>query len=727
MADENVHASLLFFLLRRSRRPGGLLARSSRLVSRAHSSSRGVMAPGHGRGDVRFGRSAARADAAGSLAGRVASGPSPTLSPRDESPARARSSASARRSRSRPSPPDPTPAPDPDPDPSARHTRAWSPNAWTVVAAATLVQSCGGLTYSFSVFSERLREIYPSQASVDLLGLFKDLGAYWGLTGGLLYDHFGPRWTLACGAAQHLLGYLAVYAILVGSPALGGVFGPRAPPVGSTAAILAFAANGNSLFDTAALLCAMEAFPNERGVVSGLMKAYLGLSSAIFAQVYAAAVPDQEAPDAPARFVLLVAVVGGAVAFACVPLLRRGFGKKEQQQQSPAGAGTTTGGDSAAFREATFSRLDAALLGLVAVVSCATAIGDRAEGSRWSRVVNAACVFATLAALFAPWAVLARRGALGFFESRRAREAVDDTEEDAEAGEGREGDEGDDDRDRDRDDRDGDGVLLREPLLRRPASAADDSVAPDSPPPLPGQTRHDVTLGRSFVLFEMWLLFFAIMFSSGAAMTLVNNLEAINASVRSPPSRAAALVSVFSVANCLGRLLGGAASERALRGPLGLARPHALAVAAALVGAGVLAPVVSPGPGGVLVAVAVVGASLGAHWGILPVICAEIFGEKATGAVYGWLSVSPVLGSYVLSVRVFGGLYDRASAAAGAGAGGACVGGGCFREAFAICAIASAASAALAAGLGARTARVYEWHARRIREASAERAVEGQG
>ncbi len=698
MADENVHASLLLlFLLRRSRHPGGLLARSSRLVSRAHSSSRGVMAPGHGRGDVRFGRSAARADAAGSL-----------------SP-----------SRSRPSPPDPDP--DPDPDPSARHTRAWSPNAWTVVAAATLVQSCGGLTYSFSVFSERLREIYPSQASVDLLGLFKDLGAYWGLTGGLLYDHFGPRWTLACGAAQHLLGYLAVYAILIQSPALGGVFGPRAPPVGSTAAILAFAANGNSLFDTAALLCAMEAFPNERGVVSGLMKAYLGLSSAIFAQVYAAAVPDQEAPDAPARFVLLVAVVGGAVAFACVPLLRRGFGKKEQRQQSPAGAGTTTGGDSAAFREATFSRLDAALLGLVAVVSCATAIGDRAEGSRWSRVVNAACVFATLAALFAPWAVLARRGALGFFESRRAREAVDDTEEDAEAGEGREGDEGDDDRDRDRDDRDGDGVLLREPLLRRPASAADDSVAPDSPPPLPGQTRHDVTLGRSFVLFEMWLLFFAIMFSSGAAMTLVNNLEAINASVRSPPSRAAALVSVFSVANCLGRLLGGAASERALRGPLGLARPHALAVAAALVGAGVLAPVASPGPGGVFVAVAVVGASLGAHWGILPVICAEIFGEKATGAVYGWLSVSPVLGSYVLSVRVFGGLYDRASAAAGAGAGGACVGGGCFREAFAICAIASAASAALAAGLGARTSRVYEWHARRIREASAERAVEGEG
>jgi hypothetical protein len=37
--------------------------------------------------------------------------------------------------------------------------RRWAPNAWTVLAAAMLVQSCAGLAYSFSVYSGSLREV----------------------------------------------------------------------------------------------------------------------------------------------------------------------------------------------------------------------------------------------------------------------------------------------------------------------------------------------------------------------------------------------------------------------------------------------------------------------------------------------------------------------------------------------------------------------------------------
>jgi len=40
--------------------------------------------------------------------------------------------------------------------------------------------------------------------------------------------------------------------------------------------------------------------------------------------------------------------------------------------------------------------------------------------------------------------------------------------------------------------------------------------------------------------------------SSGAAMTLVNNLDAIASAAAAPASAAAALVSLFSVANSLG-------------------------------------------------------------------------------------------------------------------------------------------------------------------------------
>ena len=191
-----------------------------------------------------------------------------------------------------------------------RRELAWRPNAWAVFAAATLVQSCSGLAYSFGVYSDDLRTVYPSQSAVDLLGTAKDVGTYFGVAGGVLYDAFGARATLLAGALIHLAGYLGVWATLTRQP------GFVDPPLWRTALIVAVAANGNSLFDTAALLPSMDNFPLERGVVVGILKAYLGLSSAIFAQLYATFIPRDgptAAKDPTAAFVVLVAVVGAFV------------------------------------------------------------------------------------------------------------------------------------------------------------------------------------------------------------------------------------------------------------------------------------------------------------------------------------------------------------------------------------------------------------------------------
>jgi hypothetical protein len=58
------------------------------------------------------------------------------------------------------------------------------------------------------------------------------------------------------------------------------------------------------------------------------------------------------------------------------------------------------------------------------------------------------------------------------------------------------------------------------------------------------------------------------------------------------------------------------------------------------------------------VSVALLGLALGGHWAFLPSACSEIFGPEHIGAVYGGLSLSPMLGSYALSTKVFGSLYD---------------------------------------------------------------------
>jgi len=174
-----------------------------------------------------------------------------------------------------------------------------------------------------------------------------------------------------------------------------------------------------------------------------------------------------------------------------------------------------------------------------------------------------------------------------------------------------------------------------------------------------------------------------------------------------------------------------------------------------------------PNPEGVFASVALVGLALGAHWAFLPSACSEIFGPDHIGAVYGGLSLSPMLGSYVLSTRVFGSLYDAAyvaattaaaasthraggvvvvsgsktaagvymrgyatgnqsdaaaaggaAAAAAAAAKGNCFGATCFRKASVVCAASSLASLGLTLVLCLRTAHVYAYHRRRLVGAS---------
>ena len=77
----------------------------------------------------------------------------------------------------------------------------------------------------------------------------------------------------------------------------------------------------------------MSYFPNDQAQVSGVLKAYLGLSSAVFQQLYATFIPVNYGDDSQrsAQFVLFVALVGGVVAIIGAPffLVRRGSVRAE--------------------------------------------------------------------------------------------------------------------------------------------------------------------------------------------------------------------------------------------------------------------------------------------------------------------------------------------------------------------------------------------------------------
>ena len=725
--------------------------------------------------------------------------------------------------------------------------RRWAPNAWTVLAAATLVQSCAGLAYSFSVYSGSLREVYQSQSAVDLLGSFKDVGAYFGVLGGLVFDAFGPRVTLLAGAAMHTAGYLGVYATLRRDVA--GF--DNVPPLWRTGCVIALAANGDSFFDTAVLLASMNNFPTEKGTVAGLLKSYLGLSSAVFAQLYvtvapprddasstprpadgataAAASGDVEDESSRARvFVLMIALVGGAVATLAAPFVRE-VGKSLNGSDGAVWVGSSSVGRGSSDAAATFAKLTTCTVALVGCAAAAAALND-AFGPL-ERVVNVALTCVVLIALASPTLALfasgklscgvakprsalrskhGRRRTRGGGRGRSSRggggrsvtfdssadvgawddelgnpllrgwgtttdgsgDVPSDDEEDAssrssdERGRlgddhewaanraqilGREGaflhmrDEGE------REDvYDGDLDVVHGGAGSAPPITGTIALGGVEQPPLLGRDSSSLTLSECATCPEFWLLWCSIAASSGAAMALVNNMDAIAASAGLGDGAAAGMVSLFSVCNCVGRLCGGLASEWALH-VRAVPRPAALCVAQAVVAIGAFALRVAPVRGGVFAAVSLVGFALGAHWGLAPSMSSEIFGAKHAGAVYGGLSVAPMIGSYALSTGVFGRMYDAAAAAQAAAAasgasdlgggsdlstgnstvpgGGdasgrvdACVGADCFSGAMGVCAAFALAATVPCAIVSARTRHVYAHHRRRIL-ASAERAV----
>lgn len=603
------------------------------------------------------------------------------------------------------------------------------PGPFAALAAATVIQVCAGLTYSFGAYSENLRTTFGgSEKTVALLGTVKDAGAYFGLPGGALFDRCGPVVTLLVGACAHTLGFLGVYGVLVGKGPFAGKENGASPSLSYAAFVVFVSSNGNSLFDTAALLACMRYFPEDKAAVSGVLKAYLGLSSAVFQQVYATFVPfrperhagssrDDDASDRAARFVLLVAVVGGAAAVIGAPFFlvrEEAFEHREEAFERGDGSdgtenariddGSKTGKKTRTeLARTALSRLNRLVVALAIFVSVAAAANDPSvvgvpAPPLW---VNGAFTLVIITLLIAPFASFAAIGAFGTAKEETRRERSRETfgPTDADVG----------------------STSLSDPLLSFPRSAvrsADDSADEEGRssegPLFVGARRVDLDLLEAFKTPEQWLLFATISSSSGAAMALVNNLDQVSAAAGSAPAVASALVSAFSVCNCLGRLIGGELSELVFR-KFGVSRVTCLGAAQVAVAFGLAVAAFFPTPLGVFVAVAAVGGALGAHWGALPALAAELFGAAHVGAVYGWLCVSPMLGSYVLSTRVFGDWYDDALAKQTSGgsdsAGGEktqpCLGGECFRGAFLVGAACAFASAAVTCVLAVRCARVY--------------------
>ncbi|KAL6880076.1 hypothetical protein ACP4OV_011641 [Aristida adscensionis] len=532
---------------------------------------------------------------------------------------------------------------------------------WFTVYASLLIMAASGATYIFSSYSGELKSsLGYDQHTLNTVSFFKDLGANLGVFSGLINEVTPPWVVLAMGAAMNLFGYLMVYLAVSGRTAR--------PPVWLLCLYMFLGANSQSFANTGALVTCVKNFPEHRGVVLGILKGFVGLSGAVYTQLYLAFYGGRDARS----LILLVAWLPAAVSAVFVHTIR--------YLPYPRRRG---GHETSSDPFFCFLYLSIALATVLLVV---IVVQQQVAFSRAAYGVAAAPLLILL--LVMPLGVVTK------YEYRIHRERqllaallpppTITTAVDAGAAEPRH-------------------------LQMSTKKPADQPVAPSpvAPAPAPAGSScmgslgrcvrsmfrppargEDYTILQALVSVDMLVLFVATICGVGGTLTAIDNMGQIGESLGYPARSVHTFVSLISIWNYAGRVTAGYASEAVLA-RYRVPRPLLLTGVLLLACAGHL--LIAFGVARSLYAASVlIGFCFGAQWPLVFAIISEVFGLKYYSTLYNFGGMASPVGSYILNVLVAGRLYDAEAARqpGGAGAGGrrdrVCLGVECFRRSFLI-------------------------------------------
>ncbi|KAL6662060.1 hypothetical protein ACP70R_001444 [Stipagrostis hirtigluma subsp. patula] len=213
----------------------------------------------------------------------------------------------------------------------------------------------------------------------------------------------------------------------------------------------------------------------------------------------------------------------------------------------------------------------------------------------------------------------------------------------------------------------------------------------------------------NMTLADFWLLFAGYFIGVGTGVTVLNNLAQIRAAAAIADSTV--LLSLFGLGNFLGRLGGGAISEKFVRSMLVLPRPVWMALTQAILVVAYLCLAYALSPGVVYACAAGIGVCYGVQFAVMIPTTSELFGLRNFGLFYNLMSLANPLGAVLFSEELAGRLSDDEAARQRRRRPGhaphACLGPDCFRVAFVVLAGACAVGTAVSLVLAARIRPVY--------------------
>lgn len=502
-------------------------------------------------------------------------------------------------------------------------------NRWLVFVAAMWIQSCAGVGYLFGSISPVIKSsLNYNQRQIASLGVAKDLGDSVGFLAGSLSEIL-PLWgALLVGALQNLVGYGWVWLVVTG----------RAPvlPLWAMCILIFIGNNGETYFNTAALVSCVQNFPKSRGPVVGILKGFAGLSGAILTQIYTMI----HSPN-HASLIFMVAV-GPAMVVIALMFIVRPVGGHRQVRPSD--------GQSFTFVYSVCLLLAAYLMGVML-------LEDLVSVSQTVVTIFTVILFVLL---LIPIVI-----PISLTFNQEPSDSIEDTllpePQNQEAGKsGTETPEVifselEDEKPREVDllpasERQKRIAQLQVKLFQAAAEGAVRVKRRRGP-----HRGEDFTLMQALIKADFWLIFVSLLLGSGSGLTVIDNLGQMSQSLGY--DNAHIFVSMISIWNFLGRVGGGYFSEVIVR-DYAYPRPVAMAVAQLIMAIGHVFFAFG-WPGAMYIGTLLIGLGYGAHWAIVPAAASELFGLKKFGALYNFLTLANPAGSLVFSGLIASRIYDR--------------------------------------------------------------------
>ncbi|KAL6497907.1 hypothetical protein OROHE_026753 [Orobanche hederae] len=524
---------------------------------------------------------------------------------------------------------------------------------WLGFVTAVWVQAISGNNYTFSNYSDALKSLMGlTQLQLNSLSVAKDVGKAFGLLAGLASDRLSTPIMLLVGSIEGFIGYGVQWLVV----------SRRIQPLPYWAMCIFLCMGGNSTtwMNTAILVTCIRNFRKNRGPVSGILKGYVGLSTAIFTDICSALFADD-----PARFLMMLAVVPFVVCLSAIFFLR---------EVPPSSTAAEESDETKYF----------GIINVLAVIIALYLLAFDVTGTHgplFSQIFTAIL----LILLSAPLSIPIYLAAKGLIRSCAKNEDVEqcvtepllDAQTEKTVG----------------------TTPLSEKVAVTKVETTSLSELAEKKRPVLGE---DHTIFEALRTVDFWILFGSFLCGVGTGLTVMNNMGQMGLALGY--ADVSMFVSLTSIWGFFGRILSGSISEYFIK-KAGTPRPIWNAASQILMTVGYTLMAMAM-PGSLYVGSIVVGICYGIRLAVTVPTASELFGLKYYGLIYNILILNLPLGSFLFSGLLAGFLYD-AQAIKTASGGNTCIGAHCYRLVFVVMAIACVVGFGLDVLLSIRTKNMY--------------------